>query len=74
MSKPSDKAPHVTQALDELAQLLFGRERTASIRADVCVQCGHPASTFTDDLSAREFRISGLCQECQNDIFGERSP
>lgn len=25
---------------------------------------------FRDDLSRREFEISGLCQECQDDFFG----
>ena len=24
---------------------------------------------FKDDLSRREYKISGMCQECQDDIF-----
>jgi hypothetical protein len=27
-------------------------------------------SEFTDDLSRKEFQISGLCQECQDNTFG----
>lgn len=27
-----------------------------------------------DDLSVREFHISGLCQKCQDDIFGKEAP
>ena len=27
-------------------------------------------SSFRDDLSYREFEISGLCQKCQDDTFG----
>ncbi len=26
---------------------------------------------FKDDLSWREYRISLMCQECQDDVFGE---
>ena len=29
----------------------------------------HPITDFRNELSAREFRISGLCQACQDDIF-----
>ena len=27
-------------------------------------------STFKDQLSYKEFTISGMCQQCQDDIFG----
>ncbi len=27
------------------------------------------ATTFNDDLSRREYVISGLCQACQDDLF-----
>jgi len=26
---------------------------------------------FQDELSRREYRISGLCQDCQNKVFGK---
>lgn len=42
-------------------------------RADgVCAVCRGPVSldSFRDELSKREFRISGLCQVCQDDVFG----
>ena len=26
---------------------------------------------FRDGLSLKEFRISGLCQKCQDEVFGE---
>ena len=35
-----------------------------------CPQCGGEATEVRDDLSLREFRISGLCQSCQDLIFG----
>jgi hypothetical protein len=27
---------------------------------------------FRDNLSRREFQISGLCQKCQNEFFGAK--
>lgn len=30
-----------------------------------------PDWAFRDDLSRREYRISGLCQECQDSVFTE---
>lgn len=45
-----------------------------------CATCGRPptrtprndlplAHLFRDELSAQEYRISAMCQECQNDVF-----
>jgi hypothetical protein len=42
-----------------------------------CPSCGKPIQAFTefvDDLSRREFGISGLCQECQDRVFGKGEP
>ena len=30
----------------------------------------HQFQPFTDDLSAREYTISGMCQRCQDSVFG----
>lgn len=27
------------------------------------------STDFTDDLSLKEFQLSGLCQECQDEVF-----
>lgn len=37
----------------------------------VCPMCGDKIddTKFKDKLSAREFKISGLCQKCQDEIF-----
>lgn len=42
--------------------------------ATTCKICGkwiHPARDFKDCLSKEEFLISGMCQECQDEIFKE---
>ena len=38
-----------------------------------CSFCGKSITGFKDELSETEFRISGMCQECQDDIFEEDS-
>jgi hypothetical protein len=44
-----------------------------SVENGKCPFCKKPidATTFRDDLSLREFRISGLCQNCQDEYFGK---
>ncbi len=34
-----------------------------------CVICGKEITGFRDIQSEREYRISGLCQECQDKIW-----
>lgn len=48
---------------DELAMIDEGR----------CPFCKRMVSLndFKDELSVKEFRISGLCQQCQDKTFGE---
>ena len=67
--KPSFKAP----ALDALLSSFYGKDRKQTISNGECVTCdaeGIKASSFTDDLSRKEYAISAMCQSCQNDVFG----
>lgn len=49
-------------------------QRPAAIAEGRCVQppfgCGEPVRGFDDDLSKREFEVLGLCQTCQDKVFG----
>ena len=40
-------------------------------RENKCPFCGETINmdNFKDDLSRREFEISGMCQKCQDDFF-----
>ena len=60
------KTPEMQKAVDSLAQALFGRD---SSNTKVCVTCGGPSGEFRDDLSWKEFTISGMCQKCQDSVF-----
>lgn len=39
--------------------------------AYICTMCREPIGTFRNELSEREYGISGLCQKCQDEIFGD---
>lgn len=49
--------------------VLVYRERT---REGLCPFCGNRVKVrdFRDGLSLKEFLISGLCQSCQDGVFG----
>ena len=49
----------------------FGKE-VERVEAGLCPFCSEPVKEedFRDELSRKEFRISGLCQKCQDGIFG----
>jgi hypothetical protein len=70
MAKPSDKSPEMENSLTGM----FGFDRRDNINKNVCcpapIGCGGPATEFEDDLSRKEYTISGLCQKCQNSVFG----
>lgn len=36
----------------------------------MCAMGEHPVGEFRDELSKKEFGISGMCQSCQDKTFG----
>lgn len=40
------------------------------IDAGLCPTCGTPVGEFRDEASVREHQISGMCQACQDRVFG----
>jgi hypothetical protein len=63
------KSPQMEKTLDECSALLFGTSRTESIKGQKCVICKGSANKFSDYISEKEFRISGMCQMCQDEVF-----
>ena len=48
-------------------------EQTKRIRENKCPTCGESVEfdSFKDALSRREYAISGMCQKCQDKVFGD---
>ena len=47
-----------------LLQEIFGADQPG-----ICRTCKGPVTEFKDELSAREFGISHMCQACQDEAF-----
>ena len=65
------KSPEMEAVLNGLAVKLFGRTRNDT----ECVTCGSTKvgkpSFFSDTISWEEWKISKMCQSCQNDIWDD---
>jgi hypothetical protein len=78
MATPTQKA----DSLEAFLTAATGLDRRSSIVSDTCVFCSVTVSnkaelfapgevdTFRDEISRREYTISGLCQNCQDKVFG----
>jgi len=63
------KTAGMENMLDDMTKELFGRGRKVAMDNQMCVMCGNDANHFTDELSRREYGISGMCQSCQDGVF-----
>lgn len=63
----SVKAPGIQHILDALAVEMTG----SPVTKGKCPVCGGEATEFRDALSVKENSMSGLCQKCQDETFGE---
>lgn len=66
MSKPfSNKAFGILMAMEAIApgciDMALGK---------ICPICRQPIGEFRDESSLREYNISGMCQTCQDSVFG----
>lgn len=59
-----EKSPEMEDAL----QRMFGMNRKEHAFNMTCVGCTGPATEFDDELSKREYKITLLCQKCQDAI------
>ena len=64
MTEPTEKS----EGIEEMLRAV-GIDRS-KIRVDKCSMCGADVGEFRDELSAREYQISGACQGCQDELFG----
>ena len=55
----------------EIMEALGFEEEVQNVELGLCPFCNQPVKVedFTDELSVREYKISGLCQGCQDRFF-----
>ncbi len=67
MATPSKKSDQVNDTIYSVT----GIDRIEVIQNNQCAfKCAEPNFIWENDLSKKEYTISGLCQSCQNDMFG----
>ena len=63
---PTKKSKEIEDLLTNMA----GISRQEAAEKHICTWCKNPITEFKDELSKKEYRISGMCQKCQDDTFG----
>lgn len=67
MKKPmSEKTPEMRQAIEG-----FFPGTQQAIDEEKCPTCREPVGEFRNPISKREYEISGMCQKCQDSVFGK---
>ena len=59
----------VNNIKEDMAMMMFNRSFTLAQAGKQCVVCGKQADFFSCDRAEREFKISFLCEPCQNEVF-----
>lgn len=67
MSRPTPKSP----VIEALLTAMCGISRQEASEKHICTVCRGDVSEFHDELSLKEYEISGMCQKCQDAIFHE---
>lgn len=60
----SNKAPEIKDAIEAMFP-----GTAEAIASSKCPLCRKPIGEFRDELSLREYGISGMCQSCQDKVF-----
>ena len=56
---------------NNLSQDLYGITKAEACRTGICIQCKEPAlPKCYSEAGKREYKISGLCEQCFDEIYG----
>jgi hypothetical protein len=66
----TDKAPQIKSFMTDLSKLAGGSGERTSGKCTTCPREFDPGEEFRDRLSIKEYSISGMCQDCQDKVFG----
>jgi len=54
------------------SKILYGVDNLKDVTdKNICIDCGGDASDFKNDISRKEYMLSGLCQKCQDEVFSD---
>lgn len=55
--------------LDNFSKKAFGKTSKEAEEEKKCLYCGKKIKEFRDELSIKEYNITGMCQKCQDEMF-----
>ncbi len=67
--KKAEKNESIENMLESFSKML-GTPRSVAFETSTCVTCGGEAKDFKSATSEKEYTISGMCQNCQDEIWG----
>ena len=73
MAKPAPNHPAIEDILETVSAVI-GQPRSQAFPNNTCVVCKGEAKDFKNEISSKEYRISGMCQTCQDKIFDSPVP
>jgi len=56
--------------IDKVLTQMMGKNRYDTVMESLCMTCDGYATEFKDEISKKEYTISGMCQDCQDNVFG----
>ena len=59
-----------SQGIEDLLTSIAGISRQEAEKQGICTWCKKPIEGFRNEISEREWEISGFCQTCQDKTFG----
>lgn len=65
------KPEHKALTIDDILTIVSGKDRRKVIARGTCATCETPNMEFKTDLDRKEYRLSGMCQNCQDSAFTE---
>lgn len=61
------------ERIEELSKrpwVLMFPEKIELLKQELCTTCGNKITGFKNAISRKEYQISGMCQKCQDSVFG----
>jgi len=59
-----------SQVIEDFLTSIAGISRQDAAAQGICTKCKQSVSGFRNRESVKEYQISGMCQECQDEMFG----
>ena len=71
MAEFTKKHPDIVRLMKTASENMGGCGERTEGKCTMCPRKFDPATEFDGALSKKEYSISGMCQKCQNNTFGD---